>query len=50
MTPREDDPHRQSTAEAVRVVHRAMWRLLLRSTFERSGDAWIVARTVASTW
>ncbi|QCB97886.1 nuclear transport factor 2 family protein [Arthrobacter sp. PAMC25564] len=29
---------------------RATWRLTLRSWFERRGDEWVVARTVASTW
>lgn len=29
---------------------RGQWPLQLMSTFERAGDDWIIARTVASTW
>ena len=29
---------------------RANWRLTLRSWFEPRGDAWVIARTAASTW
>ncbi len=40
----------RTRTDATIWASRAMWRLTLRSWFERRGDGWDISRTVASTW